>query len=164
MDEADGRNWWWKKLGLVLVGRVMLSKANLIICWWMGLHSLPVTCLAWGDLALESIGFMERLMAIFKRTHLPKCTFFVTLQNCCCWCLHPHSEPLLTHACKGDPPSLAGSYGSVFCRVTSSFPWVLVHKRFCLCPPRVESLFQPVLWKSYNQIPLTFKVRVPGDS
>ena len=27
-----------------------------------------------------------------------------------------------------------------------------------------ESLFHPVLWKFYNQIPLTFKVRFPGDS
>ena len=41
--------------------------------------------------------------------------------------------------------------------------WVLVHTRFCLCPPRMESLFQPVLGKSCNQIPLTFKVRFPGD-
>ena len=29
---------------------------------------------------------------------------------------------------------------------------------FCVCPPRVESLFVPVLSKSCNQIPLAFKV------
>ena len=28
----------------------------------------------------------------------------------------------------------------------------------CVCPPRVESLFSPVLSKFYNQIPLAFKV------
>ena len=28
----------------------------------------------------------------------------------------------------------------------------------------MESLFPPVLWKSYNQIPLIFKVRFSGDS
>ena len=28
----------------------------------------------------------------------------------------------------------------------------------CVCPPRVESLFPPVLLKSCNQIPLAFKV------
>ena len=28
----------------------------------------------------------------------------------------------------------------------------------CVCPPRVESLFPPVLLKSYNQIPVGFKV------
>ena len=34
---------------------------------------------------------------------------------------------------------------------------------FSLCPPRVESV-SPVLWKSYNQILLVFKVRFPGES
>ena len=34
---------------------------------------------------------------------------------------------------------------------------------FCLCPARLES-FPPVLWKSYNQVLLAFKVRFPGDS
>ena len=38
-----------------------------------------------------------------------------------------------------------------------------MHTRFCLCPPRLESLFPPVPWKSYNQTPLAFKVRFPGD-
>ena len=32
------------------------------------------------------------------------------------------------------------------------FPWVLFHIRFCLCSLRMESLFPPVLWKSYSQI------------
>ena len=35
-------------------------------------------------------------------------------------------------------------------------------KRFCLYPARVY--VSPVLWKFWNQIPLTFKVRFPGDS
>ena len=34
--------------------------------------------------------------------------------------------------------------------------------RFCLCPPRPESLVPPVLWKSCNQIPLDFKVNSLG--
>ena len=38
-----------------------------------------------------------------------------------------------------------------------------MHKRFCLCLPRVGSLYLPVLWKSCSQISLTFKVRFPGD-
>ena len=33
-----------------------------------------------------------------------------------------------------------------------------------MCPPRVESLFPQVLWKSCNQIILAFKVRFPEDS
>ena len=36
-----------------------------------------------------------------------------------------------------------------------------VHKVF-LCPPGI--LLSPVLWKLCNQIPLSFKVRFPGDS
>ena len=39
-----------------------------------------------------------------------------------------------------------------------SFPWVPLHTLLCVCPPRVESLFPPVLWKSCNQFPLGFKV------
>ena len=30
-----------------------------------------------------------------------------------------------------------GKSGSVSCGVTTPFSWVLVHTRFCLCPPRV---------------------------
>ena len=45
----------------------------------------------------------------------------------------------------------------------SPFPWVLVHTKICLCPPRVESLFPLVPRSSCNQIPLTLKVRFSGD-
>ena len=45
----------------------------------------------------------------------------------------------------------------------SPFPWVLVHTKFCLCPPRAESLFPLVPRSSCNQIPLTLKVRFSGD-
>ena len=33
--------------------------------------------------------------------------------------------------------TLTGKSGSVSCGVTAPFSWVLVHTRFCLCPPRV---------------------------
>ena len=69
-----------------------------------------------------------------------------------------------THASTGDPPTPAGGSGSGSCGVTAPFLWVLVHTIFCLCPPRLESLIPPVLWKSYNQIPLALKARFPGDS
>ena len=45
-----------------------------------------------------------------------------------------------------------------------SFPRVLMHTLLCVCPPRVESLFPPVLLKSCNQIPLAFKVWFSGNS
>jgi len=73
-----------------------------------------------------------------------------------------HGEPLVTHTFTGDLPTLAGGYGSVSCGVTAPIPWVLVHARFCLCSPRVESLFPPVLWKSYSPILLSFKFTFPG--
>ena len=44
------------------------------------------------------------------------------------------------------------------------FPWVLVHTRICVHPPRVESLFPPVLWSSCTQALLTFKAKYSGGS
>ena len=66
-------------------------------------------------------------------------------------------KPLLTHISTGDSPTLAGRSDSVSCGVSAPFPWVLVYGRFCLCLPRVKSLFPSVLWKSYNQVLLPSK-------
>ena len=41
------------------------------------------------------------------------------------------------HATARDFWTLTDQSGSVFCGVTAPFSWVLVHIRFCLCPPRV---------------------------
>ena len=49
----------------------------------------------------------------------------------------PCSRPLLMHATARDFWTLTDQSGSVFCGVTAPFSWVLVHIRFCLCPPRV---------------------------
>ena len=68
----------------------------------------------------------------------------------------PWGEPLPTHTSPGGPPTLAGSSGSATCGVTASVLWVLVCRTCWLCPPRLESLFSPVLWKAYNQIRLGF--------
>ena len=68
------------------------------------------------------------------------------------------------HASTGSPATLAGSFGSVSCGVTAPLLWVLVRVKFCLCPPRPESLFPLILWKSFNQILLVVKDRFPGDS
>ena len=104
-----------------------------------------------------------------------------TFQDCCCQCPCPFGKLLLIHA------SPADSFGSVSCGVTAPFFWVLVSTRFYLCPPspgtgepgRLPSMRShrvrhnwsdlaaaaaAVLWKSYNQIPLAFKVRFLGDS
>ena len=47
---------------------------------------------------------------------------------------------LLALASTEDPPTLADRSGSVSCGITAPFPWVLVYARFCLCPPREESV------------------------
>ena len=75
----------------------------------------------------------------------------------------PCGDPLPTHSSTGGPPILADSCGSVSCGATASL-WVLVCTKFCLCPPKLESLYPLVLWKSYNQISLALKARFPGDS
>ena len=60
--------------------------------------------------------------------------------------------------------NMTGCCCAVSYEVTAPLFWVLVHPQFCLCPPRVESLFHSFLWKAYNQIPLALKARFPGDS
>ena len=87
-----------------------------------------------------------------------------TSQNFCCQCPCPCSEPQPLPASAGDSPTLAGRSSSVSCGVTAPSPWVLMHTLLCVCPPRVESLFPPVLSKSCNQIPLAFKVWFSGNS
>ena len=58
----------------------------------------------------------------------------------CCHtqCPRPHSRPPLTHASSEDSWTLMGKSGSVSCGVTAPFSWILVHTRFCLCPPRAS--------------------------
>ena len=71
------------------------------------------------------------------------------------------SRPLPAHVSAGDSWTLTGKSGSVSCGVTTPFSWVLVHTRFCLCPPESVS---PVLCKLCNQISLTSKVKYPEGS
>ena len=81
-----------------------------------------------------------------------------TSQNFCCQCPCPCGEPQPPPASVGDPLALAGTSSSVSNEVTAPSPWVLMCTLLCVCPPRVESLFPPVLSKSRNQILLAFKV------
>ena len=84
-----------------------------------------------------------------------------TSQNFCCLC---PCEPQLPPVSAGDPPTLAGRPGSVSYGVPAASPWVLMSTLLCVCPPRMESLFPPVLLKSCNQILLAFKVWLSGNS
>ena len=93
-----------------------------------------------------------------------------SIQGSSCWCLFPgtsssmfcpHSEPQLTPTFPGDPPRLTGrsdpdSYG------IPAFSWNPMHMRACVHPPRVESLFSPVLKRSCIQTLLVYNAKFPG--
>ena len=69
---------------------------------------------------------------------------------CYTQCHQPCSRPPPTHASTGDSWTLTGKSGSDSCGVTAPLSSVLVHTRFCLCPPRV---YFPVLckfWQLYD--------------
>ena len=55
-------------------------------------------------------------------------------------CSRPYGELLSTHASTGGPPTVAGSFGSVSCKASAPLLWVLVHAKFCLYSPRLESV------------------------
>lgn len=83
--------------------------------------------------------------------------------NVCYQCLCPHSQLQLTTSTPGDPSrpigmSRPGSYA------VTVFFCVLVCIEIEVFPPRVESLFLPVLWSSCTQAPLAFKFKYSGVS
>ena len=76
----------------------------------------------------------------------------VPCTHCYTQCPQPCSRPPPTHTSAGDSWTLMGKSGSVSCGVSAPFSCVLVHTRFCLCPPR--SVF-PVLckfWRLYGRV------------
>ena len=81
----------------------------------------------------------------------------------CHQCPCPHSEPQPTPASPGEPPRPAGRSGPGSYGVTA-LPWVPVHMKPCVHPPRVESLFPPVVWSSCTQVPLAFKPKCSEGS
>ena len=107
---------------------------SLLVVW-------PEVTQPWG-----SMGSMVELMVTSKRTYVKGDLPGLLLPG-----PHPCGKPLLTHASTGDPPTPAGSFGSVCCGVTAPLLGVPVHTRFCLCPPRLAFSFAPVLWKSYDK-------------
>ena len=76
----------------------------------------------------------------------------VPCTHCCTRCPHPCSRPLLTHASAGDSWTLKGKSESVSCGVTAPVCWVLIHTRFCLCPPRVCFQVLCKFWQLYGGV------------
>ena len=116
-----GRDWLRGLLGLVLMGAAILSKSLIQFSVdWQGcvlflLFDLKPNYGGGNEDKSPSQGFMH-------------------------WCTPypwPCSRPLPSHASTRDSWTSLGKSGSVSCRVTPPFSWVLVCTRFCLCPPRV---------------------------
>ena len=61
----------------------------------------------------------------------------VPCMYCYTQCPRPCSRPPPTRASTRDSWTLPGKCGSVSCGAIAPFSWVLVHTKFCLCPPRV---------------------------
>ena len=139
------------KLGLALVGRALLSKAliQLSADGWDCTLSLVVV---WPK-ATQTWRFMGSMVRLINGEQEGLChrgTF-----QC------PVSMVSPLHK---TPSNTSSWFGSVSCGVTASLLGDLVNEKFCFLPPRLESQFPPVFWKSYNQIPLTLKARFPVPS
>ena len=118
----------------------------------MGGAVFPSCCLTWGQTMVEVVKIM---VTSFKRPHA--CTAALST-------LDPaagHRQPL--HAFDGDSWTLMGMTGSVSCGVTAPFSWVLVHSRFCLCPPRVCFPVLCKFWWFYGGVNGNLFQEVPAD-
>ena len=82
-------------------------------------------------------------------------------------CTLPHTVPPTLKQATADPLlhwRLPDTHRQVWVSLLwdhSPFSGVLVHTKFCLCPPKVCF---PVLCKFYNQNPLSSKAKLPGGS
>ena len=120
----DRRDWLKGNLGLVLMGGGHAQYIfNPIFCWWVELCSLPVIYLGpnYGGGNEDNSHLLQKDPGMYCYTQCP--------QHC--------SRRPLTHTSAGNSWTLMGMSGSFSCAVTAPFSWVLVHTRFCLCPPKV---------------------------
>ena len=121
---------WWERLTEGETGSYSDRRGhaqyifNPIFYWWVELCSLPVIYLGpnYGGGNEDNGDLLQK----------------VPCMHCYTQCPQPCSRLLPTHASARDSWTLTGKSGSVSCGVTAPFSWVLVHTRFCLCPPRVS--------------------------
>ena len=140
----DGRDSLWGRLGLVLMGRAMLSKS--LVQFSVDAQGCVPSLLF--DLRPNYGGGDEDNGTSFRRSRA--CTAALSAP-----------DPAAGHRRPRLPRTLPGKSGAVSCGVTAPFSWVLVCTRFCLYPSR--ACF-PVLCKFCNQIPLASKVKFYGGS
>ena len=124
MEASWWRDWLRGKPCLVLMGRAMLSKSliQFSVDGWGCVPSLLF------DLWSNYSGGNEDNGDLFQK---------VPCIHCHTQCPQYCTRPLLIHASARDTWMLTSKSGSVSCRVTAPFSWVLLCTRFCLCLPRV---------------------------
>ena len=140
-----GRDWLWRKLGLVLMGGAMLSKSliQFSVDGWGSVCSLLFGLRPhYGGGNVDNVDFLQKVPCTHWHTQC------LTLQATSG--THLHRRLLDTHR----------QVWAISSWITASLFWVLVHTRFCLCPPRV-CFPSPVF---YNQIPLSSKVKFSGGA
>ena len=140
----NGRDWLRGKLGVVLMGRAILSKC---LIWfsvdgWSYIPSLSFDLRPnYGGGNEVNDNLLQKVLCMHSYTQCPQ----------------PCSRPPPTHASAGDSWTLMGKSGSGSCRVIAPFSWVLVHTRFCVCPPKVlystKSLIFQELFVSTADLP-----------
>ena len=133
------------------------------VCWWMGLCSYLAGFLVWCISALELVDCWVTPCADVKmmtsgEAHADEYSLGplspVSL---------PPSESQLTPASPGDPPRFVGKSSPSSYGVTA-LCWVSVYVTTFWCPPSLEALFCPVLWRPCTQVSLAFKAKCFGDS
>ena len=120
----DGRDWLWGKLGLVLMGRAMLSK-SLIQFSVDGQGCVPSLLLTWDQTMVEVMKIME---TSFKRPQARTAT-------------RSDPDPAAGHHWPTSLPETPGhsraSLGQSLVGSLLLSPGSWLHTGFCLCPPRV---------------------------
>ena len=118
---------WWerlrRKLGLVLMSVATLSKSLIQISVDGWAVFLPCH-LTWGQTMVE---VMRKTVTSFKRSQA--CTATLSVWDSAAGHFQLTSLPEI-------PGHSWSSPGQSLLRVTAPFSWVLVRRRFCLCPPR----------------------------
>ena len=119
-------------------------------CWFFGLR-WPNT----GACSSSLVGLMADSGRAHTKEYFPELLLPVSLSS--------QWDTATPHLCRrGSNPSRWVWFSLLWGHC--SFPWAPMCTLLSVCPPRVESLFPPVLLKSCNKIPLDFKVWFSGNS
>ena len=137
MELSDGNDLLRGKLGLVLLGRAMLSKSliQFSVDGWGCIPSLLYLGPNYGGGDEDNGDLPQKIPCMY----------------CYSPCPQPCSRQPPTHAFAGDSQIPTGKSGTVSCGITVPFSWVLVHT-VLLCPPRVYFQVLCNFWQLYGGV------------